>query len=119
MDDNLNPLCISVVIVNYNAGQTLVDCIESALPQVTEVLVVDNASSDRSLELCASPPAILNVAGPERISVRDSAEWFGSQFGRAAVRLRLCGNEATSSGSASCRSLEKSSMAFAATCAVS
>ena len=55
MDDNLNsnPLCISVVIVNYNAGQTLVDCIESALPQVTEVLVVDNASSDRSLEFCA------------------------------------------------------------------
>jgi GT2 family glycosyltransferase len=53
MDDNSNPLCVSVVIVNYNAGQTLVDCIESALPQVTEVLIVDNASSDRSLELCA------------------------------------------------------------------
>jgi GT2 family glycosyltransferase len=52
MDDNSNPLCVSVVIVNYNAGQTLVDCIESALPQVTEVLVVDNASSDRSIELC-------------------------------------------------------------------
>lgn len=53
MDDNSNFLCVSVVIVNYNAGQTLVDCIESALPHVTEVLVVDNASSDRSLELCA------------------------------------------------------------------
>ena len=53
MDDNSNPLCVSVVIVNYNAGQILVDCIESALPQVTEVLIVDNASSDRSIELCA------------------------------------------------------------------
>src|SRR5690348_2941620 len=53
MDDNSNPLCVSVVIVNYNAGQILVDCVESVLPQVTEVLVVDNASSDRSLEFCA------------------------------------------------------------------
>jgi dTDP-4-dehydrorhamnose reductase len=41
-----------------------------------------NSYAFRSLELCASPPAILNVTGPERISVRESAQWFGSLFGR-------------------------------------
>lgn len=45
-------LPVSVIIVNYNAGQVLAECIRSALLQVAEVLVVDNASSDFSLELC-------------------------------------------------------------------
>ena len=48
-------LSVSVVIVNYNAGQFLTACIDSALAQVSqvsEVLVVDNASTDLSLELC-------------------------------------------------------------------
>ncbi|MDN5836993.1 MAG: glycosyltransferase family 2 protein, partial [Nitrosospira sp.] len=48
-----DPILISVVIVNYNAGQFLTECIQSALPQVNEALVVDNASSDISLDLCA------------------------------------------------------------------
>ena len=50
---NPDQLNISVVIVNYNAGPFLAECIHSALPQVNEVLVVDNGSSDSSLELCA------------------------------------------------------------------
>ncbi len=45
-------LPVSVIIVNYNAGRLLAECIHSALPSVSEVLVVDNASSDFSLELC-------------------------------------------------------------------
>lgn len=40
---------ISVVIVNYNAGPLLTACIGAALPQVDEVVIVDNASSDDSL----------------------------------------------------------------------
>ncbi len=43
---------VSVVVVNYNAGSLLVDCIRAALPQVSEILVVDNASSDSSVEDC-------------------------------------------------------------------
>ncbi len=46
-------LPVSVVIVNYNAGPFLSKSIHSALSQVNEVLVVDNASSDSSLEFCA------------------------------------------------------------------
>ena len=41
-----------------------------------------NSYALRSLDLCASPAAILNVTGRERISVREMARWYGSQFGR-------------------------------------
>jgi GT2 family glycosyltransferase len=40
---------ISVVVVNYNAGSLLTACISAALPQVDEVVIVDNASCDDSL----------------------------------------------------------------------
>lgn len=46
-----NPL-VSVVIVNYNSGPYLVESVRTALPQASEILVVDNASSDESLDLC-------------------------------------------------------------------
>jgi len=40
---------ISVVIVNYNAGELLLQCIEATLKQAREVIVVDNASTDSSI----------------------------------------------------------------------
>jgi len=45
---------ISVVIVNYNAGSHLLECILSVLQQVNHVVVVDNASTDGSIEKCES-----------------------------------------------------------------
>lgn len=53
VNSHSDQLPVSVVIVNYNAGQFLTECIQPALPQVSEVLVVDNASTDLSLEFCA------------------------------------------------------------------
>jgi hypothetical protein len=44
---------VSVVIVNYNVAPFLFECIRSTLPQVDEIIVIDNDSSDSSLELCA------------------------------------------------------------------
>lgn len=44
---------ISVVIVNYNAGPLLAECVRTALPQTSEILIVDNASQDSSIEDCA------------------------------------------------------------------
>jgi nucleoside-diphosphate-sugar epimerase len=41
-----------------------------------------NSYALRSLEHCASPPAILNVTGAETLRVRDVAEWFSRRFGR-------------------------------------
>jgi GT2 family glycosyltransferase len=43
---------VSVVIVNYNAGSLLAECVRTALPQ-TEILIVDNASQDSSIKDCA------------------------------------------------------------------
>lgn len=45
-EDNCN---ISVVIVNYNAGEILLECIASALQQAGQIIVVDNASTDNSI----------------------------------------------------------------------
>jgi nucleoside-diphosphate-sugar epimerase len=62
-----------------------------------------NSYALRSLELAASPPTILNVTGPERISVRETAEWFGSRFG---LRPRFVNDEglvALLSDSSRCR----------------
>jgi GT2 family glycosyltransferase len=41
---------ISLVVVNYNSGIFLEECVRSALPQVDEVIVVDNASADGSIK---------------------------------------------------------------------
>jgi len=42
---------VSAVVVNFNSGQYLLDCVGTALMQVDEVFVVDNASADNSLDL--------------------------------------------------------------------
>lgn len=41
---------ISVIIVNYNAGKTLVDCISSVINHVDEIVIADNTSVDDSLK---------------------------------------------------------------------
>ena len=62
-----------------------------------------NSYAWRSVELCASPPAILNVTGPERISVRETAQWFGSVFGRSPRFVNSEGPVALLSDSTHCR----------------
>jgi nucleoside-diphosphate-sugar epimerase len=64
-----------------------------------------NSYAMRSLDLCASPPAVLNVTGPERIGVREAAEWFGAAFGRDARFVGTEGPVALLSDSARCRAL--------------
>lgn len=64
-----------------------------------------NSYALRSLELCSSPPEILNVTGAERISVRDTAEWFGSTFGRPPVFVNTEGPVALLSDASRCRAL--------------
>jgi nucleoside-diphosphate-sugar epimerase len=41
-----------------------------------------NSYALRSLELCASPPRMLNVTGPEIVSVHDAAAFFSKRFGK-------------------------------------
>ena len=49
-----------------------------------------NSVALRSFPLCSAPPAVLNVTGPETISVRAAAERFGRLFG---VDPRIEGTE--------------------------
>jgi GT2 family glycosyltransferase len=42
-------ITLSVIIVNYNSGIMLTECVRSALKQVQQVIVVDNASFDESV----------------------------------------------------------------------
>lgn len=41
---------VSIVVVNYNAGKLLEPCIDLSLQQAGEVILVDNASADRSMD---------------------------------------------------------------------
>jgi hypothetical protein len=63
-----------------------------------------NSYAFRSLELCASPPTLLNVTGAERIAVREAADWFGSAFGRTPRFVNTEGPVALLSDSRTCRS---------------
>jgi nucleoside-diphosphate-sugar epimerase len=51
-----------------------------------------NSLALRGLSLCQSPPRILNVTGPERLSVREVAAWFA---GRWRKEVRFQGEEGT------------------------
>lgn len=54
MKNHADPL-VSIIILNYNAGQLLFNCVESLLKtryQSYEIIVVDNASSDGSHKKC-------------------------------------------------------------------
>jgi nucleoside-diphosphate-sugar epimerase len=62
-----------------------------------------NSYALRSLELCSSPPTVLNVTGPDRISVREAAQWFGSAFGRPPRFANTEGPVALLSDSSRCR----------------
>ncbi|MGH9839121.1 MAG: NAD-dependent epimerase/dehydratase family protein [Blastocatellia bacterium] len=44
-----------------------------------------NSYAIRCLELCQSPPRVLNVTGLEIISVRETAEFYARRFGRAVT----------------------------------
>lgn len=47
---------VSVIVVNYNAGDLLAACAASVLPHVHEIVVVDNGSRDHSLALLEQLP---------------------------------------------------------------
>ncbi|MDB5822785.1 MAG: dTDP-Rha--alpha-D-GlcNAc-pyrophosphate polyprenol alpha-3-L-rhamnosyltransferase [Herminiimonas sp.] len=67
---------ISAIVVNYNAGLLLTECILAALPQVSEILVVDNASSDSSIE-----NLVAQVANEPRLKILRN----GANLGFAAA----------------------------------
>jgi GT2 family glycosyltransferase len=70
------PDTVSLIIVNYNACECIVACVSSALNEVDEVIVVDNASSDDSLaQLAAAFP------GDRRLKIVRNRENLGFATG--------------------------------------
>jgi nucleoside-diphosphate-sugar epimerase len=64
-----------------------------------------NSYALRSLEYCETPPAILNVTGPETLSVRSVAAWFADRFGRQCVFEGEEGQAALLSDASACQAL--------------
>ncbi len=60
---------VSTIIVNYNAGSLLRKCVDSLLacPLAIEIIVVDNASHDGSLEGLAQSPHIRIIRNPVNV----------------------------------------------------
>ena len=55
MTNSLQP--VSVIVVNHNAGELLLECVSVAIAQAAEVIVVDNRSTDASMaQLAANNP---------------------------------------------------------------
>jgi GT2 family glycosyltransferase len=70
------PAAVSVVIVNYNAGEVLADCLQSVLTQALEVVVVDNASAPEGFE-----PVVERFKDDPRLRVIRSAFNGGFAYG--------------------------------------
>jgi nucleoside-diphosphate-sugar epimerase len=64
-----------------------------------------NSYALRCLELCESPPRILNVTGAEIVSVREAAEFYARRFGREAVFRGRESGEALLSDASLCHQL--------------
>jgi nucleoside-diphosphate-sugar epimerase len=80
--------------------------IHLAIPALNAIWQGDaNSYALRCLELASSPPRILNVTGPEIISVRRAAESFGRMFGREPVFEGDEGDRALLSNASLCHSL--------------
>ena len=67
---------VTVVIVNHNADAVLIDCLESALAQASEVVLVDNASAPKRFE-----PLIAGLASHPRLHVIRSTANLGFAAG--------------------------------------
>jgi len=74
-------LNLSVIVVNYNSGEIIKDCLASVFDKITgidfEVIVSDNGSTDGSVEMikmnfrqCGSSKTVLTSGLPPRITGR-------------------------------------------------
>lgn len=80
---------VSAVIVNHNAGEMLVDCVRATLSQAAQVIVVDNGSTDSSMDYLA-----ITFIGESRLRTHYVQENIGFAAGcnlglRLATRRHL------------------------------
>lgn len=82
--------CISTIVVNYNAGSFLRDCVVSLVECASgiEVVVVDNASSDNSLTLLPESSAVRVIRNAENLGFAAACN-IGVRAASAPVLLFL------------------------------
>jgi len=82
---------VSVVIVNYNAGEVLADCLASVLPQASEVVVVDNASEpgpfETVIERFADHPNLTVIRSPRNSGFSSGCNLGIRRSGQPAILL--------------------------------
>lgn len=63
--------CVSIIIVNWNSGKQLSECVQSVLDfssnTVTEVVIVDNGSTDNSLDAVSNIPDVTIIRAGENL----------------------------------------------------
>lgn len=81
---------ISIIIVNYNAGKLLASCVESLLacPLEIEIIVVDNASTDESLDALQDIPQVQIINNPANLGFATACN-IGSRVASAPFLLFL------------------------------
>ena len=81
---------ISTIIVNYNAGELLRGCVDSLLncPLEIEIIVVDNASTDGSLDALRGLPCVQIVKNPTNLGFAAACN-RGARVASAQVLLFL------------------------------
>ena len=80
--------------------------VQLAIPAFNVIWQRDaNSYALRSLEYCQSPPAVLNVTGPETLSVRAAAEFFAVHFRRPCRFEGTEGSVALLSDASKCHTL--------------
>jgi len=90
MTHDLHPL-VSVIIVNYNGGSYLLDCVDALVHETpnAEVIVVDNASVDGSAQACANRfPRVTVVYGKENLGFAGGAN-LGATHAMADILVFL------------------------------
>jgi len=73
LTQKINHVLISIIILNYNGGKVLLDCIDSVLKTVEckiEVILIDNGSNDNSQIICKKKfPQIILIQNKENIGL--------------------------------------------------
>ena len=84
---------ISIIIVNYNTKQLTLDCIRSIYKYTKdidfEVIVVDNASSDNSVEAIRESFPIVNVIEPKENLGFGRANNLGAKYAQGEYLFLL------------------------------
>jgi N-acetylglucosaminyl-diphospho-decaprenol L-rhamnosyltransferase len=89
---NVSALDLSVIIVNWNTGPLLLQCVNSVVETAgslsLEVIIVDNGSSDDSLTMLPDPPQLKIINNKENLGfARANNQGFAEARGRYLLML--------------------------------